>query len=99
MGETLAAGRHRGVAVVNNIGSFNAQVAEISIEKGKVRVHRVVCAVDCGHVINPAIVEQQIESGIVYGMSAALAASRSIGAACCRRISTTTTPCASTRCR
>src|SRR5262245_28233243 len=71
-GKPLPAGRYRGVAVVDNLGSFNAQVAEISIDKGKVRVHRVVCAVDCGHVVNPAIVVQQIESGIVYGMSAAL---------------------------
>jgi len=71
-GKPLPAGRHRGVAVVDNLGSFNAQVAEISIDKGKVRVHRVVCAVDCGHVVNPAIVVQQIESGIVYGLSAAL---------------------------
>src|SRR5204863_85505 len=68
----LPSGRHRGVAVVDNLGSFNAQIAEISIDKGKVRVHRVVCAVDCGHVVNPAIVVQQIESGIVYGLSAAL---------------------------
>jgi isoquinoline 1-oxidoreductase beta subunit len=68
----LAAGRHRGVAVVDNLGSFNAQVAEVSVDKGKVRVHRVVCAVDCGYVVNPAIVVQQIESGIVYGLSALL---------------------------
>ena len=40
------------------------------MEQGKLRVHRVVCAVDCGHVINPAGVEQQIQSGIVYGLSA-----------------------------
>jgi len=71
-GKPLPAGRHRGIAVVDNLGSFNAQVAEISIEKGKLRVHRVVCAVDCGHVVNPAIVKQQIESGIVYGLSAVL---------------------------
>jgi len=71
-GKQLAAGRARGIAVVNNIGSFNAQVAEISLDKGKLKVHRVVCAVDCGQVINPAIVEQQIQSGIVYGLSAAL---------------------------
>ncbi len=44
----------------------------MSIEKGKPRVHRVVCAVDCGQTINPAILEQQIQSGIVYGLSAAL---------------------------
>src|SRR4051812_31470880 len=71
-GKPLPAGRYRGIAVVDNLGSFNAQVAEISIDKGKVRVHRVVCAVDCGYVVNPAIVVQQIESGIVYGLSAAL---------------------------
>jgi isoquinoline 1-oxidoreductase subunit beta len=68
----VAPGRFRGVAVVNNIGSFNAQVADISIEKGKLRVHRVVCAVDCGHVVHPVILEQQIQSGIVYGLTAAL---------------------------
>jgi isoquinoline 1-oxidoreductase beta subunit len=71
-GKPLPTGRSRGIAVVNNIGSFNAQVAEVSVNQGKLRVHRVVCAVDCGHVVNPAIVEQQIQSGIVYGLSAAL---------------------------
>ncbi len=71
-GKPLPAGHGRGIAVTNNIGSFNAQVAEVSIEKGKLRVHHIVCAVDCGHVVNPAIVEAQIQSGIVYGLSAAL---------------------------
>ena len=71
-GKPLPAGRQRGIALVNNIGSYNAQVAEVSIEKGKLKVHRVVCAVDCGQNINPAITEQQIQSGIVYGLSAAL---------------------------
>lgn len=71
-GKPLPAGHAHGVSVVNNIGSFNAQVAEVSIEKGKLRVHRVVCAIDCGQVVNPAIVEQQVQSGIVYGLSAAL---------------------------
>jgi len=71
-GKPLPAGRFRGVAVVNNVGSYTAQVAEVSIDKSKVRVHRVVCAVDCGHVVNPAIVEQQIRSAIVYGLTAAL---------------------------
>ena len=71
-GKPLPDGRYRGVAVANNIGSFNAQVAEISIDRGKLRVHRVVCAVDCGYVVNPAIVEQQIQSGIVFGLTAAL---------------------------
>jgi isoquinoline 1-oxidoreductase beta subunit len=71
-GNPLPAGRFRGVGIVNNIGSFNAQVAEISVTQGKVKVHRVVAAVDCGQVINPAIVAAQIESGIVYGLSTAL---------------------------
>jgi isoquinoline 1-oxidoreductase beta subunit len=71
-GKPLADGRFRGVAVANNIGSFNAQVAEISLDQGTLRVHRVVCAVDCGYVVNPAIVEQQIQSGIVFGLTAAL---------------------------
>jgi isoquinoline 1-oxidoreductase beta subunit len=71
-GKPLPAGHGRGIAVVNNIGSYNAQVAEVSVENGKLRVHRAVCAVDCGHVINPAGVEQQIQSGIVYGLSASL---------------------------
>jgi len=48
------------------------QIAEVSVERGKVRVHRVVCAVDCGQVVNPSGVEQQIKSGIVFGLSAAL---------------------------
>jgi isoquinoline 1-oxidoreductase beta subunit len=71
-GKPLPSGRARGIALVDNIGSFNAQVAEVSVEKGKLKVHRVVCAVDCGVTINPAILEQQIQSGIVYGLSAAL---------------------------
>jgi isoquinoline 1-oxidoreductase beta subunit len=58
--------------VVNNIGSYTAQVAEVSVAGEKLKVHRVVCAVDCGHVVNPGIIKQQIESGIVYGLSAAL---------------------------
>jgi len=71
-GKPLPAGHGRGIAVVNNIGSYNAQVAEVSVQNGKLRVHRVVCAVDCGHAINPAGIEQQIQSGIVYGLSASL---------------------------
>lgn len=71
-GTPLPAGRFRGIAVVSNIGSFNAQVAEVSVTGGKVKVHKVVCAVDCGIVVNPAIVAQQIESGIVYGLGPAL---------------------------
>ena len=71
-GKPLPAGRAMGVAAVNCFGSFNAQIAEVSIVQGKVRVHRVVSAVDCGIAVNPAGVEQQMQSAIVYGLSAAL---------------------------
>jgi isoquinoline 1-oxidoreductase beta subunit len=71
-GKPLAAGHHQGVAIVNNIGSYTAQVAEVSVSQGKLKVHRVVCATDCGQVVNPAIVEQQIRSGIIFGLSAAM---------------------------
>jgi isoquinoline 1-oxidoreductase beta subunit len=65
-------GRFQGVAVGNGAGAYVAQVAEISIVKGKVKVHRVVCAFDCGQVINPGILRQQIEGGIIFGLAAAL---------------------------
>jgi isoquinoline 1-oxidoreductase subunit beta len=71
-GKPLPAGRFRGVALASNVGSFNAQVTEISIVKGKVRVHRVICAFDCGQVVNPTILTQQIEGGIAFGLAAAL---------------------------
>ena len=71
-GTPLPAGRGRGVSLANNIGSFTAQVAEVSVEKGRLKVHRVVCAVDCGRVVNPAIIEQQMQSGIAFGLAAAL---------------------------
>ena len=49
-----------------------AQVVEVSIEQGTPRVHKVVCAIDCGTVINPGIVAQQIESAVIFGLTAAL---------------------------
>jgi isoquinoline 1-oxidoreductase beta subunit len=66
------AGRARGVAVHKSFESFVAQVAEVSVEDGRISVHRVVCAVDCGPVVNPDTVAAQMESGIVYGLTAAL---------------------------
>jgi isoquinoline 1-oxidoreductase beta subunit len=71
-GTPLPAGHFRGIAMVESFGSYVAEVAEISIENGGVRVHRVVCAVDCGSVVNPLTVEAQMQGGIVYGLSAAL---------------------------
>jgi CO/xanthine dehydrogenase Mo-binding subunit len=66
------AGRHQGIALMEGYGTYLAQVAEVSVTGDALRVHRVVCAVDCGRMVNPAIVESQIESGIVYGLTAAL---------------------------
>ena len=71
-GGPLPSGRSRGVAVTHCFGSYNAQVAEISIDRGRLRVHRVTCAIDCGQVVNPDGVVQQMQSGIVYGLSAAM---------------------------
>ncbi|MBI2071795.1 MAG: xanthine dehydrogenase family protein molybdopterin-binding subunit [Gemmatimonadetes bacterium] len=72
-GTPLPAGRARGIAVYKSFESFVAQVAEVSVARdGTARVHRVVCAVDCGPVVNPGIVEAQMQSGIVYGLTAAL---------------------------
>jgi isoquinoline 1-oxidoreductase beta subunit len=71
-GRTLPGGRFQGLAVHESFGSFVAQVAEVSVAQDRVRVHRVVCAVDCGVCVNPAGVRAQIESGIVFGLTAAL---------------------------
>jgi isoquinoline 1-oxidoreductase subunit beta len=72
-GGPLAAGRARGIAVRKSCESYVAEVAEVSLAAGgRVRVHRVVCAVDCGIAINPRNVAAQMESAIVYGLSAAL---------------------------
>jgi isoquinoline 1-oxidoreductase beta subunit len=64
--------RAHGVALHDCYGSIVAQVADVGIEEGRVRVHKVVCAIDCGLVVNPDIVRQQMESGIAFGLSAAL---------------------------
>jgi len=71
-GATVPEGRARGIAVVESFGSYVAEVAEVSIEGGRPRVHKVWCAVDCGVVVNPRIVQAQMESGIVYGLTSAL---------------------------
>jgi len=72
-GTPLPAGRSRGIAVYKSFDSFVAEVAEVSVgSDGAPRVHRVVCAVDCGPVVNPDIVEAQMQSAIVYGLTAAL---------------------------
>lgn len=71
-GSRLPAGRARGVALHESFGSVAAMVVEVSLEGKEPRVHKVVCAVDCGQVVNPGIVAQQIEGSVVYALSAAL---------------------------
>jgi isoquinoline 1-oxidoreductase beta subunit len=71
-GTPLPKGRARGVAVHESFGSYVAQIAEVSADKGVIRVHRVVCAIDCGIAVNPAAVTAQMESGIAFGLGAAL---------------------------
>ncbi len=70
---TVPAGRAQGIAIHHFFSdAIVAEVAEVSIEAGKVRVHKVTCAVDCGVAINPSNVRYQIEGGVIYGLSAAL---------------------------
>lgn len=71
-GKPLPKGRWRGVAVHESFHSYVAEVAEISIVNGKLKVERVVCAVDCGVAVNPDMIRAQMESGIIFGLSAAL---------------------------
>ncbi len=71
-GKPLPAGQARGVALHESFGSIVAQVAEVSVQNGRPRVHRVVCAMDCGTVVNPGIVAQQMESAVVFALTAAL---------------------------
>jgi isoquinoline 1-oxidoreductase beta subunit len=72
-GQKLPPGSGRGVSVQFAFGSYLSQVAEVAVAKdGGVRVHRVVCAVDCGMVVNPDTVKAQIEGGIIFGITAAL---------------------------
>jgi isoquinoline 1-oxidoreductase beta subunit len=72
-GKPLPAGRGRGIATHFSFDSYVAQVIEASVEKdGTVHVHRVVCAVDCGRVINPDTVKAQMEGGIIFALTAAL---------------------------
>lgn len=69
----LPQGEGRGIAIAEDFGSHAATISEVSVgDNGRLRIERIICAVDCGQVINPDTVEAQIQSGIVYGLSAAL---------------------------
>ncbi|MEX2123407.1 MAG: molybdopterin cofactor-binding domain-containing protein [Woeseia sp.] len=72
-GRPLPRGRGRGISLLNDFGSYVAEVAEVSVEpSGSLRVERVVCVVDCGVAVNPDVVHAQMEGGIIFGLSAAL---------------------------
>ena len=71
-GRPLPAGHAQGIALHESFGSIVAEVAQVSIQDGSPRVHRVVCAIDCGTVVNPNTVAQQVESAVIFGLTAAL---------------------------
>jgi isoquinoline 1-oxidoreductase subunit beta len=72
-GKPLPAGVHRGIAQFMGYGSYSAAVAEVSVsDEGKLKVHRMVLALDCGHVVNPDQVAAQVEGSVAYGLTAAL---------------------------
>jgi isoquinoline 1-oxidoreductase beta subunit len=72
-GEPAPAGHYRGIALEEVDNAFMGAVAEISVDAdGALKVHRFVCAIDCGHVVNPLTAEMQIESGVAFGLTAAL---------------------------
>ncbi|MCS6948467.1 MAG: molybdopterin-dependent oxidoreductase, partial [Steroidobacteraceae bacterium] len=68
----LAKGHRHGVAVMEGYGTYMAQIADCSIENGKLRVHHIYCAVDCGQAVHPNNIVAQVESSIIFGLSAAL---------------------------
>lgn len=71
-GTPLPEGHARGIAVHESFGSFTAQVAQVSVDGNQIRVHRMVCAVDCGTAVNPRGIEAQVQSGVAFALSAAL---------------------------
>jgi isoquinoline 1-oxidoreductase beta subunit len=66
------AGHFQGIALMEGYGTYMAQVVEVSMKSGKLAIHRITCAVDCGQVVNPNIVDQQVEGSILFGLTAAL---------------------------
>jgi isoquinoline 1-oxidoreductase beta subunit len=71
-GTPLPAGRHRGIAQFMGYFSYSAAVAEVSMEQGKVKVHRMVLALNCGHAVNPHQIAAQVEGSVAYGLTATM---------------------------
>src|SRR4029079_12427432 len=67
----LPAGMHRGIAQFMGYGSYSAAVAEVSLVDGKVKVDKMVLAVNCGHAVNPDQIAAQVQGSVAYGLSAA----------------------------
>jgi isoquinoline 1-oxidoreductase subunit beta len=70
-----AEGRHQGIALMSGYDTYMAQVAEVSVQGDRgnqLKIHRIVCVIDCGQMVNPGIVQQQAEGGIIFGLTAAL---------------------------
>lgn len=82
-GRPLPKGHARGIAFSECVGSLVAQVAEVSLQGGTPRVHRIVCAIDCGTALNPMNVRAQVEGAIVMGLSAAMQEEITIAAGAC----------------
>jgi len=78
--EPLPENHGRGIAIHKSFGSIVAQVIEVEVADGKMRVHRVTCAIDCGFAMHPDGIRAQMESGIIYGLTAALYSDISISA-------------------
>jgi isoquinoline 1-oxidoreductase subunit beta len=68
----ITQGHHQGIALMSGYDTYLAQVAEVSMEGNKLRIHRIVCVIDCGQMVNPDIVRAQAEGSIVFGLTAAL---------------------------
>ncbi|MBV8240895.1 MAG: xanthine dehydrogenase family protein molybdopterin-binding subunit, partial [Hyphomicrobiales bacterium] len=72
-GKPLPAGVHRGIAQFMGYGSYSAAVAEVSVsDRGELKVHRMVLALDCGHAVNPGQIAAQVEGSVAYGLTATL---------------------------
>jgi isoquinoline 1-oxidoreductase subunit beta len=71
-GKALAPGHYQGIACFGCFSSYMAEVVELTMEGNQPRVHRVVAAIDCGQVVNPNILEQQIQGGVIYALTNAL---------------------------
>lgn len=72
-GKPLPEGRARGIAVAESYGSWMAEVVEISVENDSdIRIHNIACVIDCGFAVNPGNVERQVESAVIYGLTAAM---------------------------